>query len=71
MFKFVIQISCRNLVDEFIALLSSVPCPGQGFKTGSGHCADDQDSSEQGSSVSCAMYLGESFLCCHYPTTPP
>lgn len=68
MFKFAPQISCRNLVDDFTTLLSSVPCPGQDFKTGSEHRADEQGSSEQETSVSCAMCLRDPFLCCHYLT---
>lgn len=70
-FKFATLIYCRNLVDDFTALLSSIPCPGQDFKTGGGHCAGDQGSSGQETSVSCAMCLRDSFLCCHYPNTSP
>lgn len=36
---------CSSLPHKFlveIALLISAPCPGQGFKTGSGHCAGDR-----------------------------
>jgi len=32
-------------VDDFTALLCSVLCPGQGFKTGTGRCAEGQGSS--------------------------
>lgn len=42
MFQFATQISCRNLVDDFSSLVSSVPCPRQGFETDSGYCAGDR-----------------------------
>lgn len=40
--------SCRNLVDDFAALLCSGPCPGQSFKTGPGYRAEGQSSSAAG-----------------------